>query len=466
MGNTASNTPTSSQSSSMQLHTSLPNELLYSIVEYIAYTPKLPDSRSESPFKCASPELLAFSVANWQLRQVSLPFLFANIKIRDVVEVHQLEKCSALFVKFTKVLVIKPLPQLGDQTISKILPQLKKLSEVELPDCRNRTELLRSILAHPTVTSVVVDELPEESMCNDDLSKVALPRRKSYRAMILPEYQKYFDRGMRILRLQLSEGDSIITQFESINIPGLKEIRIFIHGYGDKISWAHVLSSNHPTLNELWLLGRARRYLKHVVPPVLSPFMKESQQEKLHSCFIVRRVGLRRTNGSSYSPPEWYVMGLSLETTPGSTSIIEILTLVASSFPKLEVLTLGLNQHEEMYDIDDLASVLARFSSLRILYLDEVFARLKFGPEFQTLMPLVQQFDTPDVFDEMRARAESGLLLFASHLAKQVRTLDSIHMSDTGYGYDNSGNRVGSWFLTKWLHVLNGNRDISELLSV
>ncbi|KAJ3835469.1 hypothetical protein F5878DRAFT_644331, partial [Lentinula raphanica] len=59
----------------------LPNELLHSIIEYIAYTAVRPDLPSHSLLRRASPELLALSVANWRLRQVCLPLLFANIRI-------------------------------------------------------------------------------------------------------------------------------------------------------------------------------------------------------------------------------------------------------------------------------------------------------------------------------------------------------------------------------------------------
>ncbi|KAJ3770085.1 hypothetical protein FB446DRAFT_745518 [Lentinula raphanica] len=440
----------------------LPNELLHSIIDYIAFIPKLPNSRSKSPFKCASPELLALSVTNWQLRRVCLPFLFAHVKIEEDSDLQQLGDHLARSVEFTKVLVLDSLTHLGDHILSEILPQLEQLSEVELRDCQDRTDLLRTILVHPTVTSVLVDELPDASMCDDNLSKVALPRTRAYRA-ISPEYEKYLDQGMRILCLELVKHGSLGSAQLETKIPfGTKEISIIIHGHPDSLSWLPTLSSNRPTLNEVSLLG-GRQSFDHVTLPFWSPFIKESRRQKLLSFFNIKRMGLRKTTGSY--PQEWYVRGLTLQTTTASTSLIEILTLVASSFRKLEKLTLRLDLHEELYDIGDLVAVLAQFPSLRVVYFDKVFGRLKFGPETERLMPPVRQLDTPGALDALKAHAESGLMLFASILATRARSLDSIHINDTAHEHDSSGNPIGSWHLIGWLHILNGNRDIGGTLA-
>ncbi|KAJ3827398.1 hypothetical protein F5880DRAFT_1537856 [Lentinula raphanica] len=301
-------------------------------------------------------------------------------------------------------------------------------------------------------------------MCNEsDLSKVALRRTRSYQ-VISPEYKKYLNQGMRILCLELVEDDSFVTQLDSKALPGIQEFQFLILGFSDSnpLSWLPVLSSNHPTLNELWLLGGRKRYFDHVALPFLSPFIIESQRQNLDGFFLIKKMGIHRSIGS-YSQ-EWYVRGLSLRTTSASISLIEILTLVASSFPKLEMLTLKLGQHEEKYHINDLASAFARFSSLRVLYLEKVFDRLK--TEIETLTPLLQRRSTPIALDDLRDDVKSRLLLFASHLARHVRTLDSIHIDEAGYEYDNAaGVSLGNWYLSGWLHVLNGNRDIGGILA-
>ncbi|KAJ3972806.1 hypothetical protein EV361DRAFT_903663 [Lentinula raphanica] len=449
----------------MSTYPSLPNELLESIVAYIAHTPRRPDSRSKSLFKCASPELLALSVANWQLRRVCLPFLFANIKLRDEMEVQKAEKFLALFSKFTKILVIKPLCYTEDRIIAQMLPQFEQLSEVELRRCRRRTDLLRSIIAHHTVTSVLIDDFPDPfTMSNYDLSKVVLNRKK-YSGAISPELKNFLDNGMTIIRLELHKPDSeLIIQLGSRIFPRLEEILIVMGTIPVSFFWLPVLSSTHPTLKKFWLIGGHREWFFNVesAPPFLSALIQKSQQQKLEDHFFIEEVGLCRNIGQSLQ--EWNVIGLTLTTIFASTFLLEILTLIASVFPQLESLTLKLNAHEGMYDIGDLCSVIARFSSLRVVYFHKVFDRLNFGHEIVKITPSHRHIDVTDPVGYWRTRAKRGLFLFTSRLAKQVKTLDSIHISDMGYNHDDSDNRIGPWYLTGWLHVLNGNRAIGGRL--
>ncbi|KAJ3770687.1 hypothetical protein FB446DRAFT_743266 [Lentinula raphanica] len=171
----------------------LPNELLHGIIEYITYTPRLPRALKLSSFQRPPPELLALSVANWHLRRACLPFLFAKIKISNDKDAKKLENHLALCANFIKALFIgsDDFTQVGEQIISQVLPQLEQLLDVELGRCSKRTDLLKAVLAHPSVTSILVDEIPDKSMCNHDLSKVIL-NRFSFPS---PADEKYFDRA-------------------------------------------------------------------------------------------------------------------------------------------------------------------------------------------------------------------------------------------------------------------------------
>ncbi|KAJ3711152.1 hypothetical protein C8R42DRAFT_689647 [Lentinula raphanica] len=441
---------------------SLPNELLHSIVEYIAYTyePESDTTWRSSTFKQTSPELLALSVANCQLRQLCLPFLFANIAIYINKDVQRLKDDLALLSKYTKMLSIdEGLTESGDQTLSQLLPQLKQLCDVELRTCRDlRTDLLRAILAHPKVTSVLVDEFPEESMCNDDLSKLIIDRTTGYQDSP-PEFDKYLNRGMRIMCLELFKFDNLRldTQFGSKLLSGLQEIQIFNYSIPELSSWLPVLSSTHSTLKELWLCGTLCRVSDHAALPFLSLFIQKCQQQNLINCFVISRLGLRRS--VSQFSQVWSVIDITLGI---GTSLIQLLTLIAISFPKIERLTLSnLNQDAGRYDIADFTSVFARFSSLRVISFENVFGWLKFGSESDTPTSTVQR---AAIVHDLKARVKSGLLVFTSCLAKQVRTLDSIYISEMGSESDNSGNHAKSWHLSGWLHVLNGNRDIGGTL--
>ncbi|KAJ3710989.1 hypothetical protein C8R42DRAFT_367301 [Lentinula raphanica] len=424
----------------------LPNEILQSIAKYIAYAPKL------------RAELLPLSVVNWQLRRICLPFLFANIKISHDKDAAKLEEHLALCAKFTKTLRIGRrggLTKGGDKIISRTVPQFEQLFNVKLPRCRDRTDLLKTILAHPTVTSVSVDEIPDVSMCDHDLSKVILSRTNSTSAFS-STFQKYLDQGMTLTCLKL-EIDCIDGQLESRNFPGLEAIELEMLSEFVSFSWLAPFSSAHPTLNELSLLKIEQDLFGwHDAPPFLSSLAEEIRRQSLNDCFEIWELRLRRSELVGQSTQEWHVVTLALKTI---TSSIETLTLFASSFPQLKTLTLSLGDLEEMFDADDLASVLARFSSLKVIYLENIYGRVTLKPDIEKLPP-IQRDDTANTPSEFRAYVESEILTIISRLVKQAKSLDSVHIEDTGYEYDDSDDAPGSWDIEGWLRVLNGNRDI------
>ncbi|KAJ3969722.1 hypothetical protein EV361DRAFT_997981 [Lentinula raphanica] len=335
-----------------------------------------------------------------------------------------------------------------------VIPQLKELFHVEL--ARSYAgNLLRTILAHPTVTSVLIHELPHESMCDHDLSKVLLKSGRVFDDCIDEgfTFDDYLNQGMRLVCLNLHDYKSLDDQLSGKVLPGLKEIRMYMDTEPASFSWLSAFCSTHPSLNELWLVDNGRRYFIRHTPIFLSSFIAESQKQGLlRKSINIQHVGLRRAFGQSSQ--EWYVIGLTLNTSFAGASLIEVLSLVASSFPKLEILSLNFDAHQVMHDVGDLGSVLARFSSLQVLYLEYAFEQLEFGSGDK--MPLVQRTDhTGSAFDGL-SRAESGLLLFASRLAKQIQTLDLIYIHEDGY--DEVSRKI--WFLKGWFHVLNSNRDV------
>ncbi|KAJ3711034.1 hypothetical protein C8R42DRAFT_757192 [Lentinula raphanica] len=447
----------------------VPNELLYSITEYIAYTPKLPGSSSKSLYQCPSPELLALSVANWPLRRICLPFLFANVEMKHDKDAEALTVIGH-FSSFTKILVIggvDTLTESGDRIISRMIPQLKQLFYVELQSYWKRTVLLREILGQPTVTTVLVHEPPPRSMYSDELSKMILDRQ------ILPwytDFRKYLNWGMRLICLELFRINAIGNFLVSQTLSGLQTLELHMDVVSVSFSWLSSLLSTYPSLNELWLIDGRGQYCAHDVPPSLSSLFKQIQPKDPHDIFAITRAGLRRAKPFGQFSQDWYFSGLTFHTPSTNRShhrsLIEGLAHIASSFPNLETLSLSLGSHWGMYDIDNLVSAFARFTFLRVVFLGNVFSRLKFGSENEKLrlMSPVQELDSKAVLKELGAHAESGLTLFSSHLAKQIRTLDSIHIDDMGFDSDDNY-PTGSWYLNGWLHVLNGNRDVGGRLA-
>ncbi|KAJ3991746.1 hypothetical protein F5050DRAFT_1905739 [Lentinula boryana] len=421
---------------------SLPNELLHSIIEYLAYIPKLPDSRSRSQFKCASAELLALSVTNWRLRRICLHFLFANIKIRHIKDARRLKDSSlVLFGKFTKLLAIAHFSRSeeDDQILYPILPCMKRLEWVELRFCSARGDFLKAILALPSVSTVLVEQLPDASL-HDNLSKV-LYEGMATSTTLSPDLERCLGQGMRLGRLEVLEPELLNDDFGQRHFAGLEELRLSMRRYPVSFSWLSALSSTHSSLKELWLIDDNRHYFSRHTPVFISSFVEDSQRQDLSKNYIIERVGLRRATD---------------QCSKDCTSLVEILTLISTSFPKLETLTLDLDSHKATYDVDDLAAVLGRCSSLRVLYLHNVFKRLKFGSR---CLPTVCRANSTSTLDRLAARAASGLSTFTSRVAKKVLSLDTLYIYDMGYEYEKFGSGK-RWYLVGWLHVLNGNRDI------
>ncbi|KAJ3744551.1 hypothetical protein EV360DRAFT_76578, partial [Lentinula raphanica] len=241
-----------------------------------------------------------------------------------------------------------------------LLPGFKQPFSVELRSCWHRTNLFNTILALPTVTSILVDVLPDESMSNHDLSKV-----------------------------------------------------------------------------------------------VLASFIEESRRQHLRQFFIIKRIGLRRAETHDQSSQE-------------CTSLIEILSPVASSFLKLEALDLGLKNHEYKYHVNDLARVLGRFSSLKTLSLSGLYKLLDFGNT--NPLPPIRQVDSTNAVDMELTSAETGVLWYTSRIAKEVTCLDTIHIQDMGDEILTGVRPLTThkWRISGWLRVIivmDGERGIGGTLS-
>lgn len=82
----------------------LPEELVHDIFSYLAYHPEL-RKQCEPPelqFEPDSTDILSLSLVNRRLRRISLPFLFASLRIKGLKDVKKLRDHGPLFSKYTK----------------------------------------------------------------------------------------------------------------------------------------------------------------------------------------------------------------------------------------------------------------------------------------------------------------------------------------------------------------------------
>ncbi|KAJ3715736.1 hypothetical protein C8R42DRAFT_725545 [Lentinula raphanica] len=128
-----------------------------------------------------------------------------------------------------------------------------------------------------------------------------------------------------------------------------------------------------------------------------------------------------------------------------------MLALVASSFPKLESLTVKLSSHAKMYDMGDVVSVFTHYICGQL----SLESRNNSG-----FLPPIESRDGLDC-DESISRAASGILHFASLLAKQVRSMDLFFFVEDMDHVDEAGPSLsGQRYLIGLLAVRNGNRDV------
>ncbi|KAJ3718006.1 hypothetical protein C8R42DRAFT_778150 [Lentinula raphanica] len=466
---------------------SLPNELLHDIIDYIAFFPKPPNSVfvNESSFKRASPELLALSLVSRRFRQVCLPFLFENIRIGSIEDVQNLENHLVLLSRFTRILLVCSEPKTEDQKISQILPQLEQLSQVEIENCWARIGLLRSVLAHPAVTLVLVHSLPDESICNDDLSKVILSHHTSSTMFTTfnANVEKYLNQGMKLGCLEFQDIESGIevsdflddqTGYQILSGPIKIILNVSLYFTLSSHTFMSVFSAPHSNVKELWFIEDGEGAFQIHAPPFLSTFIEESQRQGLKESFNINSVCLRRVVGPDRQvSQEWFVVGITLKPSSKSTSesLIEILMLLSSSFPKLEDLTLYLydNITTRTYHANNLARAFGHFLRLKSLTLSGAYRHLDFvnhihpAPFPSTRTPSIKELD------DALASAKAGLVRFASLVAKEGRSLDRIYIDDRGdhepyYAKADPEIYLPAWFLEGWLYVLNINRDIGGTL--
>ncbi|KAJ3819637.1 hypothetical protein F5880DRAFT_1616279 [Lentinula raphanica] len=134
-----------------------------------------------------------------------------------------------------------------------------------------------------------------------------------------------------------------------------------------------------------------------------------------------------------------------------------MLALVASSFPKLESLFVKLSSHAKMYDMGDVVSVFTHFYTISA---DSSALNHETTVGFSHRLSLERSRDGLDC-DESISRAASGILHFASLLAKQVRSMDFFFFVEDMDHVDEAGPSLsGQRYFIGLLAVRNGNRDV------
>ncbi|KIK65013.1 hypothetical protein GYMLUDRAFT_70949 [Collybiopsis luxurians FD-317 M1] len=437
----------------------LPDELLLHIVECITFIPELPNTPQfdlinapplPNQFTCRASELRALSVVNWRLRRVCLSPLFAHIRIRNSQDVERLRDHCSLCSMFTKSLKLE-IPEKWQEILCQILPNLKQLSYIDSTACELSITLIRSMLEHPSISTVLVMApygLPAEYL-DFNLSKMVLKTAIGFPNLSL-NFGRCLDQGLKIARLVLHQPHRLDENFDLRTINGLQEVVLILHSLPVSFSWLPALTAAHPHLQRLWL-SDSRRYFTDHTPPFIEHFVEECRQRGLGTHFSIKRVGLGRSITAPQQQLEWYVTDITLTPSPRSKALVELLQTVAFSFPKLDSLTLYLERHQGIYHIDDIIDALQSFPCLRYLYLHHLFERLEVKSR-----KAANQLTETVLREEVVRDSEDDIWRHASRVAKKVATLDAIYIEEFVQGPDAAHPRL----LRGWLHVFDRSPDV------
>ncbi|KIK54629.1 hypothetical protein GYMLUDRAFT_896644 [Collybiopsis luxurians FD-317 M1] len=126
---------------------------------------------------------------------------------------------------------------------------------------------------------------------------------------------------MKISRLLLYfhsiEEESVLHSLE-----GLQEVAVHMPYRPFSSSWLSAFTVAHPHLNKLRIIDERQLYFLHQTP-FMSSFVRDCHSRDLIEHFVIKRVGLSRATG--VSSQEWHLTAITIVTTVGSCSLLELL---------------------------------------------------------------------------------------------------------------------------------------------
>ncbi|KAE9394419.1 hypothetical protein BT96DRAFT_978532 [Gymnopus androsaceus JB14] len=403
----------------------LPPELLCSIVEYLAYVPEICHcERPETHFRTVSPDLVHVSLVNRHCRRICLPFIFAHVRIKSY-NMRKLRDCcisNPAIAYSIKMLKASYCDKDGPEAFCELLPHLGRLACVDMRGNALNVAINHAMHQHPTISRILVGQLismPPE-FAPSDMSRVVAKCSEIYAPTLTERNEpveklvRYLAQGMKVARLDIHLPERLEENFGRQTFPGVQGFHLYL-GYGLVLtSWLPGITATHPQLRKIQFFDQGYYFRRHHSFPFLSPVLDEVSQG-YSSAFFPKSVTLNRPSPLGVV---WLVTGLNLIV---SSSLIDTLLLVSKHFPHIDTLALDLAEQTK-YNVDDLIVALARFPSLRILHLTEIFSQLRCVKEkkerpWKPMRPL----DKPDRAQKHAAAVESRIQWYASRIAEVSR---------------------------------------------
>ncbi|KAJ3878080.1 hypothetical protein F5051DRAFT_503469 [Lentinula edodes] len=443
------------------------------MIQDLAYAPAYPfNSLSSARCKRVSSELVALSVVNWQLRRISLPFLFAFVTLKHLEDVEGfLQTCLVNPTLGSTVRVIKlnvDFPSKdGHEELCRLLPHLTRLACVDLQDFTSSISLLNTVNQHPSISAMIVDSLDNfldnlpPPLSSLDLSKVVV--ECGYTSQ--PGLETSYARGLKVYQLIVPQPELLKEEFGNSRFQGLHEISLVMNRHPILLEWLPRLASTHPHLKNVIFVDMSNskmQYTSDTIPFIL-PFIEKSLQQGLDTTFNITRLVISRTQcGSLSATMEWRVTELIMNV---QSSLFMILSLAAPCFPYIHTLGVGILR-KIRYNVDELVAVLASFRSLRVLKPARLFKNLR-SPDEKVHLPW-KPFRHIDKIHRVRrlgARAEVRLYWYMSLILKGLPSLEAVYVEEEGYGNEKFRSQ-GYWSLQGWLSVGGATGEVTGSLEL
>ncbi|KAJ3760730.1 hypothetical protein EV360DRAFT_68435 [Lentinula raphanica] len=432
----------------------------------------------------------SLSLASHRFRQISLPYLFASVRIKDSMGVSRLvDDCvaNAQLACSITALDVCGVPAKGPVTyglyesLSRHLPHLEYVRLPERGIARFQNPLVFAVGSHPNIKHILIPSFfyvkSSEFPVTVDTSKILLAGPV--------KFTEYYDiNGMASHPLNIEIARIVLDNVPKLYHPRTNEFMIIPQGWTSYRG----LQELSIEMSSLWFI-MPMPWIPEFVSAHLPGLRKIvftliREQEQIHGLywgnarsFDLNRVGVSLGHGFASdqdsklersSQPDLEVWSRQ-QGYPQDSDVTELafhvwkclqqlLEISGQSFRNLKVLNLTLYGHgrpggRDNHDIDDFIINLRQIPSLRQLELINAFNCLKHREE--PAMPWLYEdsiWDADWVVEHVRSgetpsvsRACSGMIWYMSRIAKGISSIELFYISES----DRS--RFSAWNASIWL---------------
>ncbi|KAJ3964801.1 hypothetical protein EV361DRAFT_941219 [Lentinula raphanica] len=472
----------------------LPGELVHHIIKYTSLHPRsvqqvIPEILNA--FLPPTKSIQSLSLVCHQLRQISLPFLYASVWINKSRGVSRLgDDCegNAQFAGSIKALAIREYSDEEQNSLQDLLSHLPHLEYVHL---QNKTAknipLLSALGEHQNVHTILVPRFPDllhADPTDIDLSKTILHSLDLGAPFQITKHESHFQ-TMQIARISIIHVQFFFRENSMAHrwgkFKGIRELSITM-GYNNKpvvLPWVPSFVSDHcPGLRKIVFVDKQSSYFwrrNEPINPFVVRFNEHVDREQMNGmakqAFSLRRLSVSprfeqesrfrdpvdRQKPRYEYPAQWDVCELDFFV---RSSLDQLLAIVGSCFRSITVLDLEFGSDLNC-DIDNVVSSLRNLRSLRQLGLSHLYHRLHREDEPPQWSSHHPAWATNWVVEGAEAEAAasvsmvcSGMVWYTSRISREIPSIETFFVVEQGLNpTSRSSGNPERWTARVWLEA-------------